>query len=318
MNQSPFGIQKLPTTEELWKNEKSKYRIWIISFGVGILAILAMVLISSILSFVAKSARVDELWKEFQEIYNTTDTGRYTIEKLKEMAERQVLYSNLVWPSIKLIVVTLAVTMYFTTVYRSYNLKSFAGISSFSTGIFFMFALWEFINLFSYVFGIIKKDVTTTYTSSDWISVVTPFLFVAIYMGFGTKVTRIRNTFKYSERMNDLKNNPILTGNIDQFMNQFNNTQQNSTKTQGEGQGVENPFGPPAANVANENVAFQINEAHQQERVKSEEELKYEKLSKLSKSQLEEIAKKLSISGFETMSSEELIKTIIRMTKSSK
>lgn len=313
MNQSLFNFEKVPTSEELWGKEKSNYRFWIFGFGIGIIIILALVLASSILSYLSIESRTKELIEEFKFTYNP-DNPNYSIEKIESMANRQVLQSNIIFPSIKLIVISLAVLLYIVTVYRSYKAKNFIHISGFSTTIFFLFALWEFINLFSFIYSFARKENTVQYTPSDWILVVTPFLFVATYYFFGSKVTKIRNSFRVAEKMKALKDNSNpLAMDLSNFMNQTaNQSQPNKTEP---AQPIVNPFGPPTGTSSTNTGTHATPHV---EISKTQEELKREKLLKLSKKQLEEIAQKLSISGYEVMSTEELVSTILRMTKGDK
>lgn len=57
--ENPFGNKKIPTVEELWKNEKKQYRIWIFTYPVLLFLLVALLGVQLFLNFDTKSlARV--------------------------------------------------------------------------------------------------------------------------------------------------------------------------------------------------------------------------------------------------------------------
>ena len=292
MNQGMFSPQNVPTPKELWKNEKSKYRVWIILFGFSILGILTLSLIGLILNASNKDEVVKNLisWGGSPSSTLTFSKGVDQEIAINNWANRFYRNDLIITPSIKVTVLFIGLVLYISTIIDCYRKKTFSAISKWSTfvigvgaiiGVYQLFTIWNGTPIFSYAYGI--------YNFVGYIAPILVFIFVSI------PINKIRNQFLISERITKLKNSP-----------EFKNFQEQMKNNQNPMAGV-SPFINPSFNQVPKTSS-------EENKANVNENSNLQKLRKMRIAELKVIAKKLSISGYNTMKKDELIDSILRVS----
>lgn len=291
MNQGMFSPQNVPTTKELWKNEKSKYRVWIVLFGLSILAILVLSLVGLILNSSNKGEVINNLisWGKSPSSNLRFAQGVDQEIAINNWANRFYRNDLIITPSIKVTILFIGLVLYISTIIDCYRKKTFSVISKWSTfvigvgaiiGVYQLFTLYNGTPIFSYAYGI--------YNFIGYIAPILVFIFVSV------PINKIRNQFLISERITKLKNSPEFKN----FQNQMKNNQNPMASI--------SPFINPAFNQTpktnDENEANVNNNSN------------FQKLKKMKIIELKAIAKKLSISGYNMMKKDELIDSILRVS----
>ena len=289
MNQGMFSPQNVPTPQELWKNEKSKYRVWIILFGISIFGILALSLVGLILNASNKTEVIQNLinWGNSSSSTLRFAKGVDVDIAIDNWANRFYRNDLIITPSLKVTVLFIGFVLYISTIIDCYRKKTFSVISKWSTfvigvgaiiGVYQLFNIYYGTPIFSYAYGI--------YNFIGYIAPILVFIFVSV------RINRIRNQFLMSERFSKLKNSP-----------EFKNFQEQMKSGQ-------NPISPLSPFI---NPSFnQTQSTNEQNKIDKNSNL--EKLKKMKMIELKAIAKKLSISGYNTMKKEELIDSILRVS----
>ncbi len=289
MNQGMFSPQNVPTPQELWKNEKSKYRVWIILFGLSIFGILALSLVGLILNASNKTEVIQNLinWGNSPSSTLRFAKGVDADIAIDNWANRFYRNDLIITPSLKVTVLFIGFVLYISTIIDCYRKKTFSVISKWSTfviglgaiiGVYQLFNIYYGTPIFSYAYGI--------YNFIGYIAPILVFIFVSV------PINRIRNQFLISERVTKLKNSP-----------EFKNLQEQMKSGQ-------TPISPLSPFI---NPSFnQTQSSNEQNKIDKNSNL--EKLKKLKIVELKAIAKKLSISGYNTMKKEELIDSILRVS----
>ncbi len=294
MNSGMFQTQNVPKPEDLWKNEKSKYRVWIILFGISIFAIFTLLLIGLILNAANKTEIIDNLktWGLANlKFKNSADVPA----EVNSWAEKFYQNDLIITPILKLTVLFIGFVLYISTIIDCYKKKTFAVISNWSTfvigagaiiGVYQIFTIFYGTPIFSYGYGI--------YNFIGYILPILVFIFVSV------PINKIRREFIISERLSKLKNSP-----------EFQNFQQQMQQSQSQnGVGI-NPF---INNMFAQNLQKNPNNKKDENISLKEKKSNVEKLNKMKISDLREIAKKFSISGYKTMRKNELIESILRVS----
>ena len=304
---NPFLMQKdIPVISDLWKNEVNKYRLWIILFFAGILIIAALTLIYIILR---ATGITHDIIQQFMNSFNKNSkiSNQITYDK----AHLKYWSLMIIWPSIVFAFISLSIILATITIKTAYKHHNFGLISWAAILIIQMCAILALINIFYFWIGRGVTNVTTS--SSNIFYIIVMFLYVPV-LYFTNRVSRIRKLFLLSIRMEKLKSDPNYQ-NMQQQMQQFMNNAGNRS-----------PFGfNPSNNSNNRSTSNPVNtntpttnkskplvkNTPQNGPVLSEAD---KQLSKLRIAQLREIAKKLYISGYDTMSKQELISSIKKAT----
>lgn len=288
------NLDNVPTTKDLWKNEKQKYRHWMILFGIGLLAVFAFYSIGFIINLIEKQSIMTKLVEHYKDLNSKNP---------EQMANSFWVQNFVIFPSFIISSLFIGIILYIVTIIKSYLKHSFAHFSMWLIYIVGFGALFSFINLVT-----ILSDVNfwMQWTGSIFI-LITLILFIVFYFTTATKVSRIRRQFAYSEYIQKLRSD-------ERFM-KFQQNLQNSMYQTGNSP-ISNPFGPQILNPQSEGI--QQNKAINQNvpiPIDIKMHKQYTKLSAMALDKLKEIGKKLSISGAESMQKDELIETIIRVSK---
>ncbi len=274
----------VPTLKQLWKDEPSKFRQWIILFGI----ILFVTMTLSITSFILVLLNQDNIQNSLSKSWSSLITNEaQRVGAIKS----HVLGNYIVMPGLVCLLSMSALILYIITTIKSYKLKSFSKISSYSVYI------SEFIG-FMAIFDIVSAYRSIIYTGNNValiIALVVKFLSVTMLI-FAMQVSKIRKSFLGIERIEQMQNNPEFQQMQEQMKQFFNQAQS--------GQSYHSPFGTPVTPTPND-----------VKKEKNKESKEVTQLKKLKIEELRNIAKKLSISGSEKMKKEELIKFIIRATQ---
>ena len=295
-----MGIPSVPPVKELWKNEKSKYRHWILLFGIGILIVFALQLTSFILNMTSVNQIKNALSKAEQEAYpNLSQT------QIQTSVNYIFTRTFMIFPIIQFSFVGLGILYFITTVYHSYKKHSFARISQWATmviGIGAFIAIYQLLNM---AWSSSSRIVINESFRGGIFQFINYFLVIGVYFGTSVKVSRIRREFAISERVEKLKNDPMFQ----QQMEAYKNMMQNGGMQMGPMGPIVNP---QTATKTNNNSNTGNASTSQVDKPKISKEEK--DLNNMTIVQLREVAKKLLISGFEKMKKPEIIKAILRVT----
>ena len=300
------NLNNIPPVEELWKNEKSKYRVWILLFGIGIFLIFSLLLSSFILDLVDRPSIQQKLIDSNESIGNMQQAWSVFMPRF------------LILPIAQISILIFGLVYYITSIYNSYKMKTFARISLISTSIVSIGALLSLYNLITTFVIPRGGNLGERFsTPGELFRFINYFIVIFVWISTVGQVVRIRNSFLISERAEKLKNDPryqaFLNGNFQQQPNSgfgfpfgFN---------QNPNQGFNNNTEQGAANKNPENSnASQGGKNNEVKAKVSEKSANEDKLSKMTLIQLKEVAKKLSISGYEKMNKKTLIETILRVS----
>lgn len=288
-----MGLPEVPTVKELWKNEKSKYRHWILLFGIGIAAVFALQLTAFIINMVNMDSIKDSIETNLKETYkNVSDSD----------VNAAFNSTFLIGPIIQLVLVGLGLVYFLTTVYASYKNHSFAKISQWAT---MVIGIGAFIAIFQLLQLSWRSGSRTIFdTPGGVFQFVNYFLMIGVYFGASVKVSKIRREFAVSERVEQLKNDPAFQ----QQMEMYKNMMQNGQMQMGPMGPMVNPMAPPVQ-PGQQPVNQPITPAEPQ--ISKEEA----DLKEMTVVELKDVAKELSISGYSDMKKAELIKAILRVTE---
>ncbi len=285
---NPFFQANTPTTKEMWKNEPNKFRQWIILLGIAMVIFLAITAAGLILVITDKSTLQDSLSKAI------ANTKGFTGDSDKTASQR-IIMSFIVMPAIMILMTITSISLYATTLMKSYKAKTFSKLSGAAI------YLPEFIGIFS-LFGAVFSSWSVIANVDNHVGAILSIAaqwFAIILLIFAWQVSRIRKTFIHIERMEELKKSPEFQQMQEQMKTFFNAAQSGQTPS--------SAYGPSSANAQ----PADIKETPVEE-VKEAPEVT--ELKKLKIEELREIANKLSISGSDKMAKNELVATIIRVT----
>ena len=308
-------LPQVPTPEELWKDEKSKYRVWIVLFGLGILAMFALVLVGMILTMINPGSAQHSGSGVKNDIYNYLENqfpdkgGSWWQETTNQWFSRRLV----IYPAIKIGFLFIAGMFYIQTVVDSYKRKSFARISVWSTLVISVVAMFGGYEIFQLIWGnkIVLQFSTGIFMFTSYL------LSIVIWVTISIPINNIRKTFAVSERVTALKNDPAYQ----QMMEQAQNMAQNPGMNPGMNpyfnpmsamqQPVQHKVQPNATPNSNVNTPVQPVEL-------SKDQKRAKELEKLTIVELQQVAKKLSLSGYSSMKKKELIDAIIRVSQDAK
>ena len=293
-------MPELPTIKELWKNEKSKYRQWMILFAIGVAVVFALLLTSAIFNLIGRADIEKALNKKYNEYYAAGSSAlREAIKSIGYTVN--VYYIGL--PMVQAVFVGIGLILFIVTLFESYKEKNFGKISGFSTMIIGAGAFMAFFQLIR----LFWSHGGTFDNPGGIFQFVNYFLLIGVYFGGSSQVSRIRRTFIMSERIAKIKASPEYQQAQQQAQAMMNGQAPTNPIANPYGPaGVGTPMGSPKVNATGEVVKS----------VEPEISKERQELEKMSVSNLKKVAKKLSISGYSTMKKPELIKSILRVTSS--
>ncbi len=286
---NPFFQANTPTTKEMWKNEPNKYRQWIILFGISMIIFLTLTLIGLILVFMNK----DSLHTS---ITNSLENSKNSKGDPSKVATQRIIFSFIAIPIIMIVMTIASTGLYGITLLNSYKEQTFSKLSG--PAIY----LPQFIGMFS-LFGAIFSSYNVISMVEGNVGAILSIVaqyFSIILLVFAWQVSKIRKTFIHIERMEALKKSPEFQQMQEQMKTFFNAAQSGQTPSSAYGPTPETPKAKVKESDAQLNDAPEVVE-----------------LKKLKKAELIEIANKLSISGSDKMSKDELVATIVRVTNES-
>ncbi len=283
------NFDNVPTPKDLWKNEKQKYRHWIILFGIGLFVVLAFYLTGAVLNIVNKDSIILALQEQYKDF-----------PKSETLVQNAWITQHLVFPSLIISLLSIGLFLYVITITKSYLHTSFAQISLLSISVISFGALFSFIQLIMFLISLSRKPFNFNSMGSIFIF-ITSILFIVVYFTSATKVNRIRRQFAYSEYVQKLKTDERFINFQDHLKNSMVNQSASPFAP-----GIINPIVAPMPAANNQETKINDLKTNDQ----------YEKLNAMSIEKLQEIAIKLSISGVELMQKNELISTIIRVSSS--
>ena len=305
MNPNMMGMQMgqmpdLPTTKELWKNEKTKYRQWMILFAIGVSVVFALLLTSAIFNLIGREQIEKALRKKYYAYYAS---GSDALHNALNSITYTVNVYNIGLPMVQALLVGIGLILFLVTAVESYKQKNFGRLSGFSTMIIGLGAFMAFFQLIR----LFWSHGGTFDNPGGIFQFVNYFLVVGVYFGGSMQVSRIRRTFIMSERIANIKASPEYQQAQQQAQAMMNGQVPTNPIT--------NPYGP--AGVGTPIGAAKTNITGQPVKVaESQISKERQELEKMSVANLKKVAKKLSISGYSTMKKPELIKSILRVTSS--
>ena len=295
------NLPNIPTTKELWKNEKSKYRHWIILFSVAILSLLTLSVVSLFLNGFLFKDSIDFIFQKYSSEENSPSRS--------EVSSR--LFVNiLLIIAIQVLAFFIGAIMFFKGIFDSYKSKSFERLSSIPSLFMGVTLFIAFLRVFL-VFG--DSPFRSFYVSQSQgiLYFVLQVCIIVVFFSISIQVNRIRRLFTLSSRIEEFKKSPQY-----QMMQKQSEYMQSATNNPNNfNQKNSSPYAPPAAAVAlsqSENNNQIKDEEKPENKILSKEE---QKLNKMKINSLKKVASKLFISGFEEMNKQELIKAILRVTQ---
>lgn len=288
-------MPNVPSQEELWKNEKSKYRQWIILFGISLLIIFVIYFIGFILNVVYS----EENKANVADFLLDNSNGKMTLSEAQNTADNYVLYQLQILPGLISAMLLAALGIYLLGVFNSYKAKSFVKLYVYPTFIIGFGALIGVYQVISqFIYG--SLDFQTKGGIYHFISTI---LFPIVWFVVSRPVSRIRGTFYMSKRINELKNSPEYL----QMQRQLNDALKGNP---GMPLGMFGPMPTTPNDAGAINVEDQSTSLIEQKIAEEQS-----KLEQMSITDLKAVAIKLSISGAESMSKNELISNILRVSK---
>lgn len=295
-----FGpLPDVPSVKDLWKEEKSKYRHWIVLFAIGILCLTVLSVLAMILNIIDTGKYLDDMKVNWLK----DNPGK----EFPEADAKQSFVAYIIVPSaIKAIALTSGTLLFIITTIKAYRIKNLAKISSWSTMIIGLAAFLAAFNLISLMW---ESSELKYLTNKEFLGGLLTFIFnilaVLVFFTISVPVTKIRRLFYVSEKIEQLKSDP-----------QFQAMQQQMEAMMKNGQFQPGAFGPtvggaamnaqPNANGNPEQIVTPVAPSISPERVK---------LESMDLDKLKKVAQKLSISGFEEMKKEEIIDAILRVSE---
>ncbi|CAT05130.1 Uncharacterised protein [Mesomycoplasma conjunctivae] len=279
---NPFQPKKQPTMEQLWVNEKSKYRIWIFLFP----AILATIFILSIANIIVLTAGVD------------------ASDVFKHQYKNTLILSNIV----TILLLSISITYYTISIFNSYKEKNFLNIGQRSIGISFFAFL---TNLTSILTSFSQIIISSNKADFDFNYNAILVIWIIIVAATITEIFSLRQVLK-------IKSLFLVSYQSELVEKQIEDIRKNPEKYQD----ILNMFGPQMAqNFANQSQKTNQQEDNSQENkaettTSSKEQEIHKKISNLSIKELHELAQKLEISSYYEMKPDELIKIIVKILAS--
>ncbi len=293
---NPFFQTEAPTTKEMWKNEPNKFRQWIIMLGISMIIFLTITIVGLAMVLSTKDSLHSALSTAFQ------NTKGFSGDPDKS-ATTTLFLRFVSLPAAMIAIILISIILYSASLVESYKAKSFSKLSA--PSIF----LPELIGMFA-LFGAISSMANSSLiTAVDGnvgaiLSIVAQF-FAIVLLFFAWQVSRIRRVFVNIERMEALEKSPEFQQMQEQMKNFFNAAQN--------GQSPSSSYGPSATPNSDPIQKAKVKEKSV-ETNEPKEAPEVTELKKLKIAKLREIANKLSISGADKMTKNELVSTIIRVT----
>ena len=324
MNPNIMGMQGLPnvpTTKELWKNEKDKYRIWIVMLTITLTAITVLALVSFILGLINSESIESTIKTSLRDNVPSkiTDPGKIS-EWKDEVTNSLLVRSFKVFPGIIFGLLLIGMVMYIATLIESYKRKSFSKLSKWTTLVIGVGAIYGIYMLISMIQS---KSIILEIQPEGIILFMLYVSSILVFLGGSFQVSRIRKQFAISERVEQIKASP-----------QYQAMKAQMDQMQANGGPMMNPMGPTGmgpmgpmstpqppmstkpTNAGQTTMGSQpsvVQPAVKKELTPLEKQTK--KLSVMKVDDLRSLAKKLSISGYSTMKKSELVDNIIRITE---
>ncbi|MCR8613217.1 MAG: Rho termination factor N-terminal domain-containing protein [Mycoplasma sp.] len=305
MNPYQLGqLPNVPTKNELWKNEPNKYRHWIILLVISLISVVAFGITAITLIYVNKSEYVKNIVSYFQ-------SGRNSLT-ISE-AERYLFWQMVLMPIIIISLLLIGFVFFVKSLFITYKTKDFSKLSNFVLTFGFFVGL---LSLMDIIWLSIRGRLYFMNTGFTFLFLITP---LSIFYGFTSfKVSSIRRIFLISDRIEKIKNDPnfqkmqeMMKNNPNGFPNQnMYNPMQGNQNMNTTNNGA---FGPVPVGSNSQSPNQSPNQAQNIEIPLTQEQKDRKELSELTLSQLKEIAKKLSISGYEKMKRKEITDIIIRI-----
>ena len=319
MNPFAMGnVPDVPTREELWKDEKSKYRIWIVLFSISLLAIFALFLTSVILN----ALNEDDIVEEIQKFYlknNQSYYEQYAIPANKALSDSEGFWKNsMIYGGIKLGLVAVSVVLFFTTLVDSYRHHSFEKISKFASyivGLSAFIGMWQLTSMLFHT----KTDPTLHFDEGvfQFAGYLVPIL---IWLFVSIPVNKMRREFQVSAAVEKIKADPRYQEMVNA---QMNGESPFGSMSMGP-MGPVSPFAQPQTQAPNnqapkspftpQNQQGLDPSAYAQARELTPEEKREIELKTMTILELKKVAKQLSISGYQEMSKTELVEAIMRVS----
>ena len=301
MNPLLGQLPDVPPVKELWKREKSQYRVWIILFGVSILTILSLLITSIVLTQIGGGKK--EIIDKWYQYY----LNEFRDHAAKDNANASFNWNQTIMPSIMVAMVGIGAMLFLTTTIKAYQKQNFAFISNWSTFSVGLGAMVGFVQLMRQIQA--PHLVTPVNTVGGIVMLIAYILFIVIWIMASMPLVKIRREFQLSMRIEAIKNDP-----------RYQATMANPAAGAGMQQG---PYGMGpimGAQMATPTQPGTENQTPQpnMNNVKTKEDKRREALENMTVAELKKVASKLSISGHKDMRKAELIDAIMRISKISK
>ena len=268
------------TTKDLWEQDRKWFNLWILGFFVCLLVLLALNIVI-IAQYALDASGIKTRYSELL-IANSND-----VKNADLYAENYWRY-GIIDGSINSAIVAITIYSLIHSFILSYRRKSFSSISTWPTLFVFIQAIYSFFSLFKLLIYGITLKTSFEITWANIISFSLSFVYLLTWFIFSRNVALIRRIFFFSEKMSEMNNiYSEMFNNGHTHVHNQESTLNNSTNN---------------SNSEN-NSDYKNNQT-------------WLRIYNLGDEQLKELAKKLSISGYESMSKDELVKIIFEIYNS--
>ena len=278
------------TKDQLWDDDHKAFFWWIISLAIS----LGVILILGIVGITLFSIDRENILEAYRKFFENSSEVPAEIERAAQSRTnlglgQQIINTALFGAAFGSLIFSFV---------KSIQNKSFATLSYFPTAIIFILTVFNFISLVNLAFIGISFNDQLKISNFYVLDFVVRFIYFLVWFFSSRNVAIIRRLFQRAENIEQLKqlqeNFGAQAGQSGPFGFNFNDAQQ---QQQGQQQG-----------------ANQSQQANKGPATMNEDPI-YQRLVALDKKQLDKIAKQLSISGYENMEQEELLKTIYSIYK---
>lgn len=259
------------SVDQLWDEDRKAFYFWIIGLFVGLLTLFLINLISLVIY--AKDRYL--IIQNVLDYLSKEETSNFNTAHNYWLNK---LFSSVI--NIAFLVVTIASLI--ISLVKSFKIKSFASISIWPTLFIFINTVYGFFSLIQ--LGIFHLNISDEFNFSvaNILLFSLNFVYLLVWFLFSRNVSLIRRIFWRSQIIDSSR----------AFQPSFDE------------------FGNPVFQDTNTTNNEQVNNSVNQQEYKMKQSEMYKRLNALSKKQLDTIAAKLSVSGYESMSKEEIVKLI--------
>lgn len=266
------------SSTQLWEEDRKTFYWWIIGFIASLVVIIGIFLAGIIIFGLDRQQIID-----------------YLSNKYPNNSENEIIsfYNwQIVSGSIQLCLLFVVLILLITSFVSGIKQKTFSKIPFLPTVLIFFLTFYSFFDLISYAISNVDVRESFEASSAFVLFFALRFIYLVVYFVFSRNVAMIRRLFLI------IQTQEAVTKNFQDFVQYGQNMKNNQVNSNGSN------FGTNSNSISSTEKDKNI----------YNDEL-FQRLSSLNRAQLNNIAEKLSISSYETMGNDELLKIIYSIYK---